>query len=87
MLADRFKNELGYKYSLPYPIFERDQGGAGKIMFWMIHASDHPEAPKLMVRAYRNVVAPLEPMKQLEMEIGNTTKIKDDSTVGAHRPK
>ncbi len=80
MLADRFKNELGYKYSLPYPIFERDQGGAGKIMFWMIHASDHPEAPKLMVRAYRNVVAPLEPMKQLEMEIGNTAKINNDST-------
>jgi hypothetical protein len=38
----------------------------------MIHASDHPEAAKLMVRAYNKVVAPLEPMEQLEMEIGNT---------------
>jgi three-Cys-motif partner protein len=70
MLAARFKNELGYRYSLPYPIFEREEGG--KIMFWMIHASDHPEAAKLMVRAYNKVVAPLEPMEQLEMEIGNT---------------
>jgi three-Cys-motif partner protein len=80
MLADRFKNELAYKYSIPYAIYERDEGGTGKIMFWMIHASDHPEAPKLMVRAYRNVVAPLESMEQLEIEIGSTSKINDDST-------
>jgi len=41
-------------------------------MFWMIHASDHEEAPKLMVRAYNNAVAPLEPIEQIEMEIGET---------------
>jgi len=42
-------------------------------MFWMVHASDHPEAPKLMSRAYRNIVAPLEPIEQLNMEFGEMT--------------
>jgi len=68
ILAKRFKAELGYKYAYGYPIYEKDAKG-GKIMFWMVHASDHPEAPKLMVRAYNNAVAPLEPMEQLEMEL------------------
>ncbi len=71
-LKDRFKTELGYLYTNPYPIYER--GGSGKVMFWMIHASDHPEAPKLMVRAYNNAVAPLEPIEQLEWEIGRSSR-------------
>jgi three-Cys-motif partner protein len=87
MLSERFKNELGYKYAYPYPIYERNEGGQGKVMFWMIHASDHPEAPKIMVRAYKNAVAPLEPMEQLEMEIGNTAKINDASTGKARTKK
>ena len=29
----------------------------GKIMFWMIHASDHPRAPELMWQAYRHIGA------------------------------
>jgi hypothetical protein len=75
-LATRFKDELGYTYAYPYPIYERNEAGQGKIMFWMIHASDHPEAPKIMVRAYRNAVAPLEPMEQLDWEFGNSTAKK-----------
>ena len=39
-------------------------------MYQMIHASDHPEAPKLMARAYRNAVNAEEPPDQLEMEYG-----------------
>lgn len=66
-LADRFKREFGYRYAYPFPIYEKEDG-VGKVMFWMVHASDHPEAAKLMVRAYRNVVSPLEPMEQLQME-------------------
>ena len=70
-LAQRFKSELGYRYAIPFPIWERDEPGSpGKIMFWMVHASDHEEAPKLMVRAYNNAVAPMEPIEQLEWEIG-----------------
>jgi hypothetical protein len=36
-------------------------------MYYMIHATDHPEAPKLMSRAYRNTVSPLEPIEQLDL--------------------
>jgi hypothetical protein len=41
MLAERFKKEFGYNYSYAFPIYQRDGVDAGKIMFWMIHASDH----------------------------------------------
>ena len=74
LLADRFKKELGYRYAYPFPIYERDASG-GKVMFYMVHASDHEEAPKQMMRAYRNAVSPLEPIEQLNIEfgIGNDT--------------
>jgi len=68
-LASRFKTSFGYKYSYPFPIYEKEDG-VGKVMFWMVHASDHEEAPKLMARAYRNVVSPLEPVEQLRIEFG-----------------
>jgi len=63
----RFINELGYRYVTPWPISKRDQG-KGRVMFYMIHASDHPEAPQLMDRAYHNVTNRLEPEDQLEIE-------------------
>jgi three-Cys-motif partner protein len=66
ILCDRFRTELGYAFCCAFPIYSRDAGG--RLMFSMIHASDHPEAPKLMVRAYNNAIAPLEPMEQLELE-------------------
>jgi three-Cys-motif partner protein len=68
-LAERFKKEFNYRFAYSYPIYERDKKG-GKTMFWMTHASDHPEAPKLMVRAYNNVIAPLETIEQLTFEFG-----------------
>ena len=37
-------------------------------MYYMIHASDHPEAPKLMSRAYRQAISPKETAEQLELE-------------------
>ena len=46
--------ELGYKHVWPFPIWDRQAGN--RIMFYMILASDHPEAPKLMWRAYRQGV-------------------------------
>lgn len=69
-LAERFKKEFGYRYAYAFPIYQRDGVDAGKVMFWMLHASDHEEAPKLMMRAYNNVVAPFEPADQLLMELG-----------------
>lgn len=50
----RFTAELGYKYAYAFAIYERNDGG--KTMYWMIHATDHAEAPKLMNRAYRQAL-------------------------------
>lgn len=62
----RLKNDLGYKSVKPWPIFQRQDGG--NIMYFMIHATDHPEAPGLMKRAYNKAVTPKEPVEQLMME-------------------
>jgi three-Cys-motif partner protein len=53
----RFQDELGYKWVMPFPIFAREEGT--QVMYYMIHASDHDEAPKLMVRAYNRAVRTL----------------------------
>jgi three-Cys-motif partner protein len=65
VLVGRFKRELAYQSVKAWPIYERENGGA--VMYYMIHATDHPEAPKLMSRAYRNTVSPLEPIEQLDL--------------------
>lgn len=52
-MEDRFKNELGYEYARAFPMY--DKGHEGKIMFWLIHASDHPRAIPLMISAYRSI--------------------------------
>jgi three-Cys-motif partner protein len=53
-MADRFAGELGYRFVKPYPIFLED--GGNKVAFHLLHASDHPEAPKLMDRAFLEAV-------------------------------
>lgn len=50
----RFHDELGYEHVAAYPIFDRNEGN--KVMYYMIHASDHEEAPALMVRAHHKAV-------------------------------
>jgi len=64
---ERLREELGYKSVKAWPIYERQNGGA--IMYYMIHATDHPEGPKFMSRAYRYAVFPLEPIEQLKFEL------------------
>jgi three-Cys-motif partner protein len=64
-IIKRLKCEFKYKSVKAWPIFERSGGGA--IMYYMIHATDHPEAPKFMNRAYRRAVMPLEPIEQLTL--------------------
>jgi hypothetical protein len=66
------KKELGYKSVKAWPIYERENGGA--IMYYLIHATDHPEAPKFMSRAYRHAVYPLEPLEQLKLELESESK-------------
>jgi three-Cys-motif partner protein len=53
MVAKRFEEELGFAKAAAYPIHSEQRGG--RVMYHMIHATDHPEAFSLMVRAYRKV--------------------------------
>lgn len=75
LVCHRFRSELGYAYAHPWPILER--GDAGKVMFHMIHATDHPEAPKLMVRAYRAASLEPESAKQIELQLSSCATIRD----------
>lgn len=54
LVCERFRKELGYTYVAAYPIF--DKNGGDRVMYYMIHASDHDEAPALMVRAHYKAV-------------------------------
>lgn len=72
IVVDRMTSDLGYKHVMAWPIFKRQTGGA--VMYFMIHATDHPEAPIQMSRAYRNTVLPLEPTAQLTFELDADSK-------------
>lgn len=63
-LVARFKNELGYTYVTPWPI-RMKSNNEGHLMYYMIHATDHPEAPKLMNRAYELALEPEVQIVQL----------------------
>ena len=65
LLGNRIKEDLGYASVKPWPIFQRY--GGGETMYYMIHATDHPEAPMLMSRAYRQTVTPQAPLRQLDL--------------------
>jgi three-Cys-motif partner protein len=45
-IVDRMKNELGYQHVMPWQIFKRKT--AGIVMYYMVQATDHPEAPVQM---------------------------------------
>ncbi|EDY83658.1 hypothetical protein VDG1235_3285 [Verrucomicrobiia bacterium DG1235] len=69
-MADRFREELGYKYSFPFPIQKFGKNGA--VMFWMIHASDHSRATDLMRQSYNFIGAGggvSDPCEQFELKI------------------
>lgn len=42
-IVGRLKNEFGYKSVKPYRIYGKEDGGA--IMYYMIHATGHPDGP------------------------------------------
>ena len=67
LVARRFRDELQYKYCYAWPIYDR--GSAGRVMYHMIHATDHDEAPKLMNRAYFNATKAREPLHKLQMDL------------------
>jgi three-Cys-motif partner protein len=72
-VCDRFKSELSYKHVYPFPIYQKKDEG-GRIMYYMIHASDHDEAPVLMNRAYGKALDIKEDGQQLEFLKGFSAK-------------
>ncbi len=73
LVTSRFRDELGYVNAYSWPIYKKGSSG-GRIMYHMVHATDHPEAPKLMHRAYFNATKAREPIPQLELELGQLLK-------------
>ena len=51
----RFRDELGYRNVRAYPICAHKDLGS-RVMYHMIHATDHPAAPELMTRAYNTAL-------------------------------
>ena len=82
LVANRLKTGFGYASVKPMPIFDRE--GGSRVMYFMIHATDHPEAPRLMARAYRRAVLPREPVEQLALELGlESLDLPQDETSGS----
>jgi three-Cys-motif partner protein len=67
VIVERFKEELGYRSTKAWPIYERCDGGP--VMYYMIHATDHMAAPELMRRAYEAAVSD-PPTEQLGLDFG-----------------
>jgi hypothetical protein len=84
VIVYRLKKDLHYASVKAWPIYERENGGA--IMYSMIHATDHPEAPKFMSRAYRRAVMPLEPIEQLSLDLFEHEPIDVDNNPGKAAP-
>lgn len=68
LMVTRFKKDLGYKFTNAFPIYAKERG-EGRIMYYMLHATDHPEAPSLMWRAYRNAVGDVVQPVQDELDL------------------
>jgi len=65
LMAKRFSEELGYSFVDPWAIYR--SRSSRRVMYYLIHATDHPEAPKLMSRAYRQAVDDTIPAQQMEL--------------------
>lgn len=64
LVAERFRSELQYASVKAWPIRNKTDGG--HVMYHMIHATDHAEAPGLMRRAYEKVVISAESSTQMD---------------------
>jgi hypothetical protein len=71
------KTELGYKHAYGWQIFSRNVGG--KVLYHMIHATDHDEGPLLMNCAYRNALKRREPTDRLQRDLA---EIWGDAGIG-----
>jgi three-Cys-motif partner protein len=66
LICDRFRRELGYTHVRQFPIYSGPR--TKRVMYSMIHASDHPKALGLMARAYNRAVVP-ESASQVQLEL------------------
>jgi len=64
LLSERFKEQFGYRYVTPHPIYNRL--GGTRIMYFMVHASDHPAAPILMADSYAKAVDPFPTQEEVQ---------------------
>ncbi len=53
IVSARFQKELGYKYATGWPIYLQED--SKRRAFVLIHATDHPEAPKLMSKSFHSI--------------------------------
>jgi hypothetical protein len=67
LFCKRMKSELGYEHAYGWEIYSREKGG--KVMYHMIHATDHDEGPRLMNRAYRNALKDRESIRRLQRDL------------------
>ncbi|MDP3177915.1 MAG: three-Cys-motif partner protein TcmP [Spirochaetaceae bacterium] len=79
LLVQRLRKDLKYKYARPYPIYQREER-EGFCMYYMIHASDHPAASQLMLRAYDRVLKPKEDFQMKFATFDDLLKATDDGT-------
>ena len=70
----RFKDELNYKFAHAWPIYDKE-GEGRRIMFHMIHATDHAEASKIMWRAYKNANVTPDQEEQLQIPLSEVESI------------
>ncbi|HXG29323.1 MAG TPA: three-Cys-motif partner protein TcmP [Nevskiales bacterium] len=66
LVSQRMVSDLGYRSAFAWPIYEVEDG-VGSIMYYMIHATDHPDAPGLMWRAFNQATQPLDQPVQGDM--------------------
>lgn len=67
VFCSRIKKDYSYKSVKPWSIYSR--AGGGRVMFFMIHATDHPQAPALMNRAYAKATGASEPLEQASLDL------------------
>lgn len=75
LVAKRFEEELGYGKATVFPIHSERRGG--RVMYHMIHATDHPEATPLMIRAYRQVSGRTDLAEAVQLDLDDLLRRVD----------
>jgi len=78
VLRRRIENELGYEFVTYWPITESIDNG-GQIAYFMIHATDHFDAPGLMRRAYERSINRTKPVEQAVLLEGISSETPCDT--------